>query len=140
MHAPPRTQRARTKHDEVSVQAVQDVAHVGVVAWLRALHPDELHDLMLTLHTSLHRVSSCELRQGAAGTTSLGRTSPGALASDSTTFNERQYGSCEHLVRTKSRRCLASRSMNSVSTAPHTVRSRMALPECRIEGTHQCPV
>ena len=41
--------RGEPQHDEVGVQAVEDVAGVGVVPRLRALRPHELHDLVLSL-------------------------------------------------------------------------------------------
>ena len=37
------------EHDEVGVGAAQDVVRVGVVVGLRALPPDEVHDLVLAL-------------------------------------------------------------------------------------------
>lgn len=41
--------RRQAQHDEVSIQAVQDVACVGVEAWLCALLANERHDLVLAL-------------------------------------------------------------------------------------------
>lgn len=40
--------RGEAQHDQVGVCAAQTVVGVGVVVGLRALAPDEVHDLMLT--------------------------------------------------------------------------------------------
>lgn len=48
-HRKVRLVRGQRQHDEVGVQAVNDVALVGVIALLHALVPDELDDLVLAL-------------------------------------------------------------------------------------------
>lgn len=45
--------RGQSKHDEVSIQAIQAVLGVGVPAWPVALLPDVAHHLMLPLPRSV---------------------------------------------------------------------------------------
>jgi hypothetical protein len=39
----------KREHDQIGVKTVNDMTRVGIVLWVRALSPDPIHDLVLSL-------------------------------------------------------------------------------------------